>query len=242
MEKQWSNFCVEPWSSLMWVLLTLGFNRVYLQHGRVLITSVQHTCLLSDNPYFEEEFSPFFHDLLDLQEACSVHEEKLVPHCHAETTRVAEGQNLLKALRLHGWWKLHYSRAGLIAASTSTIAAEKVPEIRTASSQHSSMSLGQSADKKSVKRAEVCRDDQPSPSSLKLWHLTVSSLPWKCGPWPPRRRHSRAPAAAAHSNTLKRYFRSLGSPSGGSGPWCANAHHLRVCIRKQRDKQKESYA
>lgn len=93
-------------------------------------------------PYLEEELSAFFHDLLDLQEAGGIHEEKLVPHCHAEAACVAERQNLLEALGLHSWWELHYGWARLIAAPASTIvAAEEVPEIRTASSQHSSMGL-----------------------------------------------------------------------------------------------------
>lgn len=91
----------------------------------------------------EKEFGALFHDLLDLQEAGSIHEEKLVPHRHAETACVAERQNLLEALGLHGRRELHYGGAALIAATTSTIAAaaEKVPEIRTAGSQNSSMSL-----------------------------------------------------------------------------------------------------
>lgn len=86
--------------------------------------------------YLEEEFSAFFHDLLDLQEAGCIHEEKLVPHRHAETACIAESQNLLEALGLHCRRELHYGWAALIAASTSNVAAaaEEVPEIRTASS------------------------------------------------------------------------------------------------------------
>lgn len=89
----------------------------------------------------EEEFSAFFHDLLDLQKASSIHEEELVPHRHTETARVTESQNLLEALRLHSRWELNHGWACLVAASTSTIAAEKVPEVRTARSKHSSMGL-----------------------------------------------------------------------------------------------------
>lgn len=89
----------------------------------------------------EEEFGALFHDLLDLQKASSVHEEELVPHRHTETARVTESQNLLEALRLHSRRELHHGWARLVAASTSTIAAEKVPEVRTACSEHSSMGL-----------------------------------------------------------------------------------------------------
>lgn len=100
--------------------------------------------LLLRHTHLEEEFSAFFHDLLDLQEASSVHEEELVPHRHAEAASVAEGQYLLEALGLHSWRELHYCRARIIAAATSvgaTAVAEKVSEVRTASSQHSSMGL-----------------------------------------------------------------------------------------------------
>lgn len=65
-------------------------------------------------------------------------------------------------------------------------------------------------------------------------------LPWKHGPWPPRTHRSRVPAAAAHSDTLERCCRSLGSPSGGSGPWCAYAHHQKVLLGMNRDKQKQT--
>lgn len=68
----------------------------------------------------------------------------------------------------------------------------------------------------------------------------ASSVPWKRGPWPPRRHRSRGPAAAAHSDTLERCCRSLGSPSGGSGPWCAYAHHQKVLLGKKRDGQKQT--
>lgn len=67
------------------------------------------------NSYLEEKLSAFFHDLLDLKEAGSVHEEKLVSHCHAEATCVAESQNLLEALRLHSRWELDYGGAHLVA-------------------------------------------------------------------------------------------------------------------------------
>ena len=98
-------------------------------------------------PYLEEEFSAFFHDLLNLQEACSIHEKKLVSHCHAEAASVAESQNLLEALGLHCWWEFHYCGVHLITATTCTIAAvaaaEEVSEIRAASGKNSSMSLEQ---------------------------------------------------------------------------------------------------
>lgn len=67
--------------------------------------NIHNVCLNAENImyylYLEEEFSPLLHDLLDLQEASSIHEEELVPHRHAETASVAEGQNLLEALGLH---------------------------------------------------------------------------------------------------------------------------------------------
>lgn len=93
--------------------------------------------------HLEEELGAFLHDLLDLQEAGGVHEQELVPHRHAKTARVTEGQNLLEALGLHSRRELHHSRARLTADTSAAVAvAEKVPEIRTASSQHSSMGLG----------------------------------------------------------------------------------------------------
>lgn len=100
--------------------------------------------------YLEEEFCAFFHDLLNLQETSSVHEEKLVTHRHTETACVTESQNLLEALGLHSRWKLHYSLAHVVAASTSSTAAEEIAEIRTACSQHSSMSLRQKQIRKQI--------------------------------------------------------------------------------------------
>lgn len=89
----------------------------------------------------EEELGAFLHDLLDLQEAGGVHEEELVPHRHAEAARVTESQNLLEALRLHGRRQLHHGWARVVAARASAIAAEKVPEVRAAGSEHSSVGL-----------------------------------------------------------------------------------------------------
>lgn len=91
--------------------------------------------------YLEEEFSAFFHDLLDLQETSRIHEEELVAHRHAEAARVAESQNLLEALGLHSRREFHNSWAHFIAARASTIAAKKVPEVRATGSQNCSMSL-----------------------------------------------------------------------------------------------------
>lgn len=112
-----------------------------------------HFQLKTFEVYLEEKFCAFFHDLLDLKEASSVHEEKLVSHCHAEATCVAESQNLLKALRLHSRWKLDYSGARLVAVTARTVAAvaEEVPEIRAAGSQNSSMSLRPKKKKKKGK-------------------------------------------------------------------------------------------
>lgn len=120
----------------MWPHFNMFF-RSYRRH--IISTFYQKLFWL----YLEEEFSALFHDLLDLQEAGSIHEEKLVPHRHTEPACVTESQNLLEALGLHSRWKFHYSWARLIVASTSTVAAENVSEIRTARSQHSSMGLGQ---------------------------------------------------------------------------------------------------
>lgn len=94
--------------------------------------------------YLEEELSALFHDLLDLKKASSIHEKKLVSHCHAEAACVTESQNLLEALGLHSWRQLNNSGTRLVAVSNRSIAAaaaEKVPEIRATGSQNSSMSL-----------------------------------------------------------------------------------------------------
>lgn len=58
--------------------------------------------------YLEEKLCAFLHDLLDLEEASGVHEQELVSNVHAEASRVAEGQDLLEALRLHGRGQLHH--------------------------------------------------------------------------------------------------------------------------------------
>lgn len=93
--------------------------------------------------YLEEEFGALLHDLLDLKKAGSIHEKKLVSHCHAEAACVTESQNLLEALGLHSWRELNNSGARLVAVSNRSIgaAAEKVPEIRAAGRQNSSMCL-----------------------------------------------------------------------------------------------------
>lgn len=58
--------------------------------------------IASLSAYLKEKLGAFLHDLLDLEEAGGVHEQKLVSHIHAEAPRVAEGQDLLETLRLHG--------------------------------------------------------------------------------------------------------------------------------------------
>lgn len=84
--------------------------------------------------YLEEELCSFLHDLLDLEEAGGVHEQELVPDVHAEASRVAEGQDLLEALRLHGRGQLHH-RA--LAAGV-----EQVAEVGAAGCQHRAVGLG----------------------------------------------------------------------------------------------------
>lgn len=58
--------------------------------------------------YLEKKLCAFLHYLLDLEEASSVHEQKLVSNIHAEASCVAKGQDLLEALWLHSWRQLHH--------------------------------------------------------------------------------------------------------------------------------------
>lgn len=87
----------------------------------------RRVCFVADSEmlcYLEEKLSPFLHYLLDLEEAGGVHEQKLVSHVHAEPARVAKGQDLLEALRLHGWRQLHHRAL--------TAGVEQVPEVGAA--------------------------------------------------------------------------------------------------------------
>ena len=111
-------------------------------------------------PYLKEELCALFHDLLNLKEPRRVHEQELIPHGHAEAARVAEGQDLLETLGLHRRGQLHHqgaldtlvistitaatttTAAAAVAAAAVAAAAEKVPEIRAAGCQHSTMGLG----------------------------------------------------------------------------------------------------
>ena len=83
--------------------------------------------------YLEEKLCAFLHDLLDLEEAGGVHEQELVAHVHAEAPRVAEGQDLLEALRLHGRRQLHHRAlpAGV----------EQIPEVGAAGCEHGAVGL-----------------------------------------------------------------------------------------------------
>lgn len=84
--------------------------------------------------YLEKKLCALLHDLLDLQEAGGVHQQELVSHVHAQAARVAEGQDLLEALRLHSRRQLHHR--------TFAAGVEQVAEIRRAGRQHRAVGLG----------------------------------------------------------------------------------------------------
>lgn len=97
--------------------------------------------------YLEEKLCAFLHDLLDLEKASGVHEEELVSNVHAEASCVAEGQDLLEALWLHGRGQLHHR------ALPSGI--EQIPEVGAAGCQHRAVGLrGKQQGEASVK---ICR-------------------------------------------------------------------------------------
>ena len=90
--------------------------------------------------YLKEELCALLHDLLDLQEACGVHEEELVPYVHAEAACVAEGQDLLEALGLDGRGELHHT------ALPSSV--EQVPEVGATGRQDRPVRLGRDGERK----------------------------------------------------------------------------------------------
>lgn len=83
--------------------------------------------------YLEEKLCSFLHDLLDLEEAGGVHEQKLVSNVHAEASCVAEGQDLLEALRLHGRGQLHHRAL--------PPGVKQIPEVGAAGCQHRTVGL-----------------------------------------------------------------------------------------------------
>lgn len=83
--------------------------------------------------YLEEKLCAFLHDLLDLEEAGSVHEQELVSNVHAEASCVAEGQDLLEALRLHCRGQLHHRAL--------PPGVEQIPEVGAAGCQHRTVGL-----------------------------------------------------------------------------------------------------
>lgn len=83
--------------------------------------------------YLEEKLCAFLHDLLDLEEASGVHEQELVSNVHAEASCVAEGQDLLEALRLHRRGQLHHRAL--------PPGVEKIPEVRAAGCQDRTVGL-----------------------------------------------------------------------------------------------------
>lgn len=93
--------------------------------------------------YLEEKLGSLLHDLLDLEEARRVHEQELVPDVHAETPRVAERQDLLEALRLHGWGQLHHRAL--------PPGVKQIPEVGAAGCQHGTVGLGGKQQGKRVK-------------------------------------------------------------------------------------------
>lgn len=85
------------------------------------------------NAYLEKKLCAFFHDLLDLEKTGGVHEQELVSNIHAEASCVAEGQDLLEALWLHGWGQLHHR--------TLPPGVEQIPEVRATGCKHRAVGL-----------------------------------------------------------------------------------------------------
>lgn len=121
--------------------------REALQKCRPAGAAENKTGLLCCGFYLEEKLGSLLHDLLDLEEARRVHEQELVPDVHAETPRVAEGQDLLEALRLHGWGQLHHRAL--------PPGVKQIPEVGAAGCQHGTVGLGGKQQGRHVKPAHV---------------------------------------------------------------------------------------
>lgn len=83
--------------------------------------------------YLEEKLCALLHDLLDLEKSGGVHEQELVSNVHAEASCVAEGQDLLEALWLHGRRQLYHRAL--------PPGVEQIPEVGAAGCQHRTVGL-----------------------------------------------------------------------------------------------------
>lgn len=128
--------------------------------------------------YLEEKLSSLLHDLLDLEEARRVHEQELVPDVHAETPRVAERQDLLEALRLHGWGQLHHRAL--------PPGVKQIPEVGAAGCQHGAVGLGGKQQgkhrvyKMPFTTKNVTESEMSSLFSQLCFHLKCSQMAFCC--------------------------------------------------------------